>query len=68
VKGIVYKTKDGKIVCNPERELIQNLDELPWVTDVYKRDLDITKYSIGYLKEPYISLYTGRGCPSRCTF
>jgi radical SAM superfamily enzyme YgiQ (UPF0313 family) len=38
VKGIVYKTKDGKIVCNPERELIQNLDELPWVTDVYKRD------------------------------
>jgi hopanoid biosynthesis associated radical SAM protein HpnJ len=68
VKGIVYKTKDGKIVCNPERELIQNLDDLPWVTDVYKRDLDITKYSIGYLKEPYISLYTGRGCPSRCTF
>jgi len=68
VKGIVYKTKDGKIVCNPERELIQNLDNLPWVTDVYKRDLDITKYSIGYLKEPYISLYTGRGCPSRCTF
>lgn len=68
VKGIVYKTKDGKIVCNPERELIQNLDDLPWVTDVYKRDMDITKYSIGYLKEPYISLYTGRGCPSRCTF
>ena len=68
VKGIVYKTKDGKIVCNPERELIQNLDDLPWVTDVYKRDLDITKYSIGYLKEPYVSLYTGRGCPSRCTF
>ena len=68
VKGIVYKAKDGKIVSNPERELIQNLDELPWVTDVYKRDLDITKYSIGYLKEPYISLYTGRGCPSRCTF
>lgn len=68
VKGIVYKAKDGKLVCNPERELIQNLDDLPWVTDVYKRDLDITKYSIGYLKEPYISLYTGRGCPSRCTF
>ena len=68
VKGIAYRGEDGKIVFNPERELIKNLDELPWVTDVYKRDLDITKYSIGYLREPYISLYTGRGCPSRCTF
>lgn len=68
VKGLVYKQKDGKIVYTPERELIRNLDDLPWVTDVYKRDLDISKYSIGYLKEPYISLYTGRGCPSQCTF
>src|SRR5208282_5033239 len=23
---------------------------------------------IGYLKHPYISIYTGRGCKSRCTF
>lgn len=67
IKGLVYK-KDGKIIRNADRELIPDLDALPWVTDVYKRDLDITKYSIGYLKEPYVSLYTGRGCPSQCTF
>ena len=35
---------------------------------VYKRDLTIENYFIGYLKHPYISLYTGRGCKSRCTF
>ena len=35
---------------------------------VYKRDLEIENYFIGYLKHPYISLYTGRGCKSRCTF
>jgi radical SAM superfamily enzyme YgiQ (UPF0313 family) len=35
---------------------------------VYKRDLDHRKYFIGYLKHPYISFYTGRGCKSRCTF
>ncbi|MCF7709306.1 MAG: hopanoid biosynthesis associated radical SAM protein HpnJ [Verrucomicrobia bacterium] len=65
--GLSYR--DGeRLIQNPERKLIQNLDELPWVTDVYKRDLDITKYSIGYLKEPYVSFYTGRGCPARCTF
>jgi radical SAM superfamily enzyme YgiQ (UPF0313 family) len=25
-------------------------------------------YFIGYLRHPYMSLYTGRGCKSRCTF
>jgi hopanoid biosynthesis associated radical SAM protein HpnJ len=67
IKGLSYR-KDGKIAHNPERELIANLDELPWVTDVYHRDLQIEKYSIGYLKEPYLSLYTGRGCPAQCIF
>jgi radical SAM superfamily enzyme YgiQ (UPF0313 family) len=38
------------------------------VTSIYKRDLKIEKYFIGYLKHPYVSFYTGRGCKSRCTF
>jgi len=59
---------DGKIVHNPERELIHSFDELPSVMDVYARDLDIDKYYIGYLKHPYVSHYTGRGCPAQCTF
>jgi hopanoid biosynthesis associated radical SAM protein HpnJ len=67
VTGLSYR-RDGKIVHNPERELIHDMDSLPWVVDVYKRDLRIEKYSIGYLKEPYVSLYTGRGCPAQCTF
>jgi radical SAM superfamily enzyme YgiQ (UPF0313 family) len=44
------------------------MDQLPWVADVYRRDLDIEKYFIGYLLHPYVSLYTGRGCPAQCTF
>src|SRR5437660_9113057 len=67
VHGLSFR-KDGKIVHNPERELIPNMDALPWVVDVYKRDLQIERYSIGYLKEPYVSLYTGRGCPAQCSF
>jgi radical SAM superfamily enzyme YgiQ (UPF0313 family) len=38
------------------------------VLDVYKRDLVVKNYYIGYLKHPYLSLYTGRGCPARCSF
>ncbi len=65
IAGLSYKDKDGKIKHNPEREMIQNMDSLPWVADVYKRDLQIEKYFIGYLLHPYASLYTGRGCPHK---
>ena len=66
INGLSYKNKDGKIVHNPEREMIQDMDTLPWVADVYKRDLQIEKYFIGYLLHPYVSMYTGRGCPAQC--
>jgi hopanoid biosynthesis associated radical SAM protein HpnJ len=68
IDGLSYRTRDGRIVHNAERELIQNMDSLPWVADVYRRDLTIENYFIGYLLHPYISLYTGRGCPAQCTF
>lgn len=68
IAGLSYRDADGKIRHNPERELIPNMDALPWVADVYKRDLQIEKYFIGYLLHPYLSLYTGRGCPAQCTF
>jgi len=67
VRGLSYR-RNREIVHNPERELIADMDSLPWVTDVYHRDLEIDRYSIGYLKEPFVSLYTGRGCPAQCTF
>jgi hopanoid biosynthesis associated radical SAM protein HpnJ len=60
--------KDGKVVNNPEGPAIENLDELPWVSKVYKRDLDITRYNVPFLLNPFISFYTSRGCPAMCTF
>ncbi|MFA6093532.1 MAG: hopanoid biosynthesis associated radical SAM protein HpnJ [Elusimicrobiota bacterium] len=67
VDGISYR--DGAdIRHNKDRALITDMDALPDVIDVYKRDLKIDNYYIGYLKHPYVSLYTGRGCPARCTF
>jgi radical SAM superfamily enzyme YgiQ (UPF0313 family) len=55
-------------VHNPEGEVIENLDQLPWVTKTYKRDLDVSRYHVPFLRHPYISLYTSRGCPAMCTF
>jgi hopanoid biosynthesis associated radical SAM protein HpnJ len=68
IKGLSYRNGAGAIVHNVDRAVLENMDELPFVTPIYKRDIGIENYFIGYLKHPYISLYTGRGCKSRCTF
>ena len=65
--GVSFR-KNGGIVNNPEGAVIENLDELPWVTKVYKRDLDVTRYNVPFLLNPFISFYTSRGCPAMCTF
>jgi len=67
VDGISYREGD-RIVHNPPRAILEDMDSLPFVMDVYRRDLVIEDYFIGYLLHPYVSLYTGRGCRSRCTF
>jgi len=67
IVGISFR-KNGRIVHNPDRPQIENLDELPFVVEIFKRDLDFTKYNIPYLLYPYVSFYTSRGCPAHCTF
>jgi len=68
IDGISFRAEDGSIVHNPERQLIHDMDSLPSVVEVYKKDLTVENYAIGYLQHPYLSLYTGRGCPAQCTF
>ncbi|MBW4570519.1 MAG: hopanoid biosynthesis associated radical SAM protein HpnJ [Tolypothrix carrinoi HA7290-LM1] len=68
IKGLSYRDNSGNIHHNEDRPLIHDWDAMPSVLPVYARDLDITKYFIGYLLHPYISFYTGRGCPAKCTF
>lgn len=68
IKGLSYRDKFGQLHHTDDRELIHDWDAMPSVLPVYARDLDITKYFIGYLQHPYVSFYTGRGCPAKCTF
>ena len=68
VAGLSYRDTAGELRRTPERPPLEDMDRLPWVVDVYQRDLDVERYFIGYLQHPYVSLYTGRGCRSKCTF
>jgi hopanoid biosynthesis associated radical SAM protein HpnJ len=67
IAGISYR-KNGGVVHTPDRTQLQDLDSMPHVTDIYKRDLDVTRYNVPFLLHPYVSLYTTRGCPAQCTF
>jgi hopanoid biosynthesis associated radical SAM protein HpnJ len=66
--GISYRQADGTVAHNAARPMIEDMDALPFVAPIYRRDLNIKNYFIGYLNYPYVSIYTGRGCRSKCTF
>jgi hopanoid biosynthesis associated radical SAM protein HpnJ len=67
ILGLSYR-EHGLIHHSLPRPILEDMDALPFVVDVYKRDLTVEHYAIGYLLHPYVSLYTGRGCRSKCTF
>jgi hopanoid biosynthesis associated radical SAM protein HpnJ len=67
IQGVSYRD-NGRIVHNADRPPIEDLDALPFIADVYRRDVDPTKYNIPFLKHPYLAFYTSRGCPARCIY
>ena len=69
IRGVSYG-KTGRVVHNAERPQLhtEELDKLPFVTDVYKRDLTIENYNVPFLLHPFVSFYSSRGCPAQCTF
>jgi len=67
VLGISYR-KGNKIVHNPDRPLIKNLDALPFVSKVYKKFLDVRDYRYALAMHPMIQIWSSRGCPNQCTF
>ena len=65
IPGVSFR-KDGEVIHNPARPPLETeeLDRLPFATEVYKRDLTIENYDIPFLLHPYVSFYTSRGCPA----
>lgn len=68
VKGIVFRSSNGKIIHNENRPMIENLDNLPFVTSVYKKHINIKDYFYSSAGYPMVMIITGRGCPFRCVF
>lgn len=66
VLGVVFKGESGKVVANPPRPQIKNLDDLPWPD---RSMVDIQRY-VRHWRAHHgmgsVNLITARGCPYRC--
>jgi anaerobic magnesium-protoporphyrin IX monomethyl ester cyclase len=67
VSGISFR-QAGKIIHNPDRPRISNLDEIPFVSSVYKKHLNINQYFFAASDYPMVQIFTARGCPFQCFF
>jgi anaerobic magnesium-protoporphyrin IX monomethyl ester cyclase len=70
IKGLVFK--DGnKITVNTERDFLssEQLNQLPYIAEIYKKHLSINKYYQASLLHPFVDLFTARGCAwNHCSF
>ena len=66
IMGTVFRDEEGKVVTNPDRPQITEIDALPWpdrdAIDV-ERYVDVWRTHHG---TGSVSLITARGCPYRC--
>lgn len=67
IPGLCYRV-NGKIIKNPKREFIKDLDSIPFVSSVYKRHLNYRNYFYAHSRYPILTIITGRGCPYQCIY
>ncbi len=67
VRSLSCRT-NGAVCSNPEGQLVEDLDSLPFVSKVYKKHLDYTDYFYAANLHPVVTILSGRGCSFGCTF
>jgi radical SAM superfamily enzyme YgiQ (UPF0313 family) len=67
IAGITFRSKDG-YVKTETRPFIKDLDELPWLSKVYKKFFNVKDYFFAACDWPMVQLMQTRGCPHPCFF
>ena len=68
VQGLVYRDADGRIVRNPPRQLMRDIDHLPMPAwDLFGAD-QYRFHMIDKNATPVAGVMTTRGCPQNCVF
>lgn len=68
VRGITYRRNDGTVIRQPDRPWLEDLDQLPMVSKVYEKFLDVHDYCYAFAQSPMLQVFSSRGCPFRCNF
>ena len=67
VAGLCIR-RGGICLRTAPRPLIEDLDELPFVSETYRKHLDIRDYYFAAADYPVVQIISARGCPQRCFF
>lgn len=67
INGISYKDASGRIIDNPDRAFIEELDNLPYPA---RHLFPVSDYSSAEIQDDgaYWTILTSRGCPRRCIY
>ena len=68
IDGIAFLNSSHKIIKTKTRELIQDLDQLPFPAWHLFPPLKKYKNLRGVTKRPYVPIFTSRGCPYSCNW
>jgi len=60
IYGLALRNKDGEVICTPKRNLIRDLDQIPFPARDY--------LSVAYQKYHHALVYSSRGCYHKCSF
>ena len=65
INGLTYRDKNGEVKVNAQRELLTDLDFLPYPD---REDFPATIYPDFTLYSPCINILSSRGCPGGCVY
>lgn len=67
IDGLSFR-QDGNIFHNKDRAFLEDVDALPFVSEVYKKHLHYKDYFYAHSRHPIATLITARGCPYQCVY
>lgn len=67
VPGLALRSKGG-ITRTGTRSQLTPLDQIPFVSKVYKKHLNYINYFYSHSRYPIVTIITSRGCPHRCVY
>ena len=67
IKSLTWRN-DNTVIVNPVRPALENLDDMPFASEIFKRFCNPRDYFFSAGRFPQMMVYTGRGCPYLCTW